>query len=472
MKIQFGTDGWRGLLDKELNAENIERVAQAFAVYTEQSISVTQKTIAISFDGRRHSRYFAAIFARVLSGNNIRVILSDKITPTPVLSYYVLKHNLFAGVIITASHNPPEYNGIKFKNYQGAPFATEETKLVEDLIDTTEARRSEKLIELTDLMPAYLAQIDSMIDFPAIKAAGIRACIDSMGGAGQQVITNILKGHGIPSTSIYHIADENFSGRKAEPITANLEALRQSLQSGGQFDVGLATDGDADRLGVLTETGAWFSAHETILALADYYSAHRGVAGDIIKSSSVTSKIELLHNAHRSVHNVQVGFKYISEKMIETNAAFGAEESGGFGFKGHIPERDGIFSGLMFMEMLAKTGYKNVSTLKKELTKKFGNIFYNRIDFDYHETDRLQILPALFANAPMIIGGFTVERIESFMSSRGVVNGMKFYLEEYRWLLIRCSETEPMFRVYTEAHSDAEVAQLLETGLTFITQNK
>ncbi len=379
MNIIFGTDGWRGLIDKEVNEETISIAAQAFADYLSSKYS--NPSAAVGYDGRRLSKEFAIYFAEVLSGNNIKVFLSNSITPTPVLSYFVKASGLSAGVEITASHNPPEYNGVKFKAGYGGPFFTEETHKVEKLIGKSKIIRSEENIVRTDFLPIYLEQIESLIDFDAISKSNIKVLIDSMGGAGEVLIQNIFKKHDIKCDTIFENADTNFYGRLAEPIEKNLEPLKTKLCNENIYSMGLATDGDADRLGVLLEDGEWLSAQETILLLADFLINQKKLTGNVVKTSSVTNKLE--HNfasGERRVIEVQVGFKYVCEKMIEEDVVFGCEESGGYGYKNHIPERDGILSALLLVEMLAKSPFKKLSEYLTEKRKIFGDIFYDRID--------------------------------------------------------------------------------------------
>ncbi|MFZ4620906.1 MAG: phosphoglucomutase [Bacteroidota bacterium] len=467
MDIIFGTDGWRGLLDREMDHDSVSLVAQAFAQYALQRSS--SPSVVIGYDGRRNSRTFAELFASILDGNGIRYYLSDKVVPTPVVSYTVKARSLDLGVMITASHNPPEYNGIKFKASYGGPFSTEETHIVETLIGRSRIRRSIEPVRTEDLLMPYRKHLETIVDFAMISKSSIIPLIDSMSGAGATILQDMLAEHSVKSHTIFEIPDESFSGRFAEPIEKNLKPLSEELQR-GTFSLGVATDGDADRLGVLLENGEWLSSQETILLLTDYLKRTKNISGDIIKTSSVTNLLKANFESDEcKVHDVQVGFKYICEKMIETNAAFGAEESGGYGFKGHIPERDGILSALLFIEMLASSPYNRLSEYVSEKRKEFGEIFYDRIDHPYHKEDRNDKLPMLAKNAPKMIASFTVKDSAQFYSSRGIVNGLKFSLEgNARWLLLRSSETEPLIRIYAEGESMAEVKDILNAGMELV----
>jgi phosphomannomutase len=464
MKIIFGTDGWRGLLDSELNEESVSLVAQAFADYNLQQSS--NPKIAIGYDGRKYSKQFAKLFSEILSGNNIKVFLSDRIIPTPVLSYFVKVNSLNSGVMITASHNPPEYNGVKFKANYGGPFLTEETLKVENLIGRSSIKSNSTDIETINMLLPYFEQIEKLIDFEVIRRSRLSILIDSMGGSGADYLERMLLAHNIPAKTIFYPPDEKFYSRLAEPIEKNLEPLKKELQE-NDYSIGLATDGDADRLGVMLNNGDWLSAQETILLLADFVINKKQFKGNIIKTSSVTDKLKtLFENDKRKVADVQVGFKYITEEMIKTETAFGCEESGGFGYGTHIPERDGILSALFLIEMLAVSGYQKLSELVNQKRKEFGEIFYNRIDLKYEKEDRVNKLPDLFKDNIQKINNFNIIKVITFSSSRGIINGIKFILEgDSRWLLLRSSETEPIIRIYAEAQNDDEVNSLLNFGM-------
>ena len=468
--IIFGTDGWRGLLDSEININTVGEAAQAFSLYLKNKYREENNIkAAIAYDGRRLSEEFANTFAEVLSGNGIHAIISKEIIPTPALSFYVKDKNMHAGVMITASHNPPEYNGIKFKASYGGPFLTEETLLVEQYLYTNKVITNKDLVVKADMLEDYILHIESLIDFKAISEAGISILIDSMAGAGELFLEKLLKKHNCKASTIFGKADNNFLGRLAEPIEKNLIPLKEELISAKSYSLGAATDGDADRLGVLLDNGIWLSAQETILYLTDYLVNKKEYTGHIVKTSSVTDKIFLFENENRKVFDVQVGFKYICETMISEDVAIGCEESGGYGYKNHIPERDGVFSALLLTEMLAKSGYKKLSEYVEEKRKEFGSIFYDRIDHHYHKPNRIEKLPSMYSTSPTNIGSFKVVNISPYYSSRGIINGLKFFLQDKpRWLLLRSSETEPMIRIYAEGKSDDEVKDILQAGIELI----
>jgi len=466
-KIIFGTDGWRGIIDEEINFNSVEVVAQAFADYLHEKY--VNPRAAIGYDGRKYSREFAEIFAKVLSGNKIEACLSDKIIPTPVLSYYVKKFSLSAGAMITASHNPPQYNGIKFKAHYGGPFFTEETQIVENLLGKSTIKKDDKMVIYTNMLEPYIEHLKNYVDFKKIKEANLLALIDSMGGAGNLIIANLLKNFDIESSTIFGKPDENFYNRYPEPIEKNLAPLKENLRQ-SKYSIGLALDGDADRCGVMLENGEWLNVQYLILILMRYAIEKRGFDGHLVKTASVTGKAnKFFETENRKVLDTQVGFKYLCEKMLSYKIAAAFEESGGFGYANHIPERDGILSNLLVLEALADSGCKKMSEFYNEQKKYFGEIFYKRIDLEYLEDDRIELLPNLAKSNPSIIGNFKVINFAEYYSSRGVINGLKFYLEgDSRWALIRASETEHLLRIYAEGQSVMETVEIINSCLNLL----
>jgi len=468
--IHFGTDGWRGLINSEINMESVALVAQAFSDYLNKKSPKETPTCVIGYDTRQNSSEFGKMFAEVLSGNGIKVILSDRIIPTPVISFTVKHRGLHAGAMITASHNPPQYNGIKFKASYGGPFFTEETQKVEALLGKSLISRNRKNISVENLLPGYLSRLYQLIDFATIRNSRIRCAVDSMHGAGGSLLKNILEKN---QCLIYGIDEEflpDFGGRSAEPIEKNLEPLKDFLRINMDIGVGLATDGDADRLGVMMDGGTWLSAQETILLFADYLIEVKRLPGAIIKTSSVTDKLRMLYESRlQPVYDVQVGFKYIAEKMLEMPVALGVEESGGFGFGHHIPDRDGIFSALLFLELLAASGYKKLSDLVRRFRIRHKILHYDRIDCIFDLPGRTTILSNLVNKGLKDINHLPVAGINTFTGSRGTINGVKIRLQgDCRWLLLRSSETEPIMRIYAEGQTEDEVKIFLNKGIALI----
>lgn len=472
-KIIFGTDGWRAKLGEEINIHTVSLVAQAFAQYVLEHGGLSAQ-VAIGFDTRDQSDVFASKFAEILAKNGLGVHLSDRITPTPFLSFVTREYGCFAGVMITASHNPAKDNGIKFKTSKGRPFTTEATKEVEALLgrNTTPDRLDwENAIISKDFKTSYFPYLKTQIDFDVIRDAGLKLMVDSMGGAGQQILKEILKMHGIDSECIFGTPTKDFGGRMPEPIEKNLTPLMDALR-GGDYAFGVASDGDADRMGVCLDNAEWLSAQETILLLVDYLKRVRQYPGGVVKTSSVTDKVRLIAQKYGAqVFEVQVGFKYIADIMEAHPIAFGGEESGGFGYGMHLPERDGIFSALLLMEMLAKSGYQKLSDYLVERRSEWGQVCYDRIDYTYSKEDKNELLPRLFVRAPQYIGELKVKEMQSFNSSRGIVNGLKFVLEgDCRWVLIRSSETEQTIRFYAEGQSLEQAREFLQLAINLLLQ--
>ncbi|HOJ37999.1 MAG TPA: phosphoglucomutase [Ignavibacteriales bacterium] len=462
MEIKFGTDGWRAIIGDEITPNSIAKVAHSFSKYLLQRYNSKKNIlIVIGYDGRKFSDEFAEIFAKITSSYNIISYLSDKITPTPFVSGAIKQLSLDAGVMITASHNPPSYNGIKFKDYYGGPFFTEETLKVEKLLSNEESIPTECNYKKIDLFDVYLKLIKEKINFDIIKNANLSILVDSMYGAGQDYIKKILEINSIDSTVIYNKPLSDFNGRLPERIEKNLLELSNELKK-GNFSLCLATDGDADRLGVMLENGEWLSAQEQILYLMDYVVNRLNFQGDLVVSSSVTGKIEkYLGNDLRRVIRVPVGFKYIFEEFVKGNVAVGCEESGGYGFGFHIPERDGIFSSLMFIQMLADSGYTKLSDFVNAKRKEFDVIYYDRIDHHF-EGDSLKILHSIYNSQLKNVMDKNITNISTYTNSRGIINGIKFIFDSpTQWVLIRCSETEPLVRIYAEGNSLDEVNELL-----------
>ena len=465
-KIIFGTDGWRGIIDKDITNKTVAETAQAFADFliTHEKHKDTFK-VAVSHDGRTHSRPWALLFSRVLSGNNISVYLSDRITPTPVLSYYVKSKKLDAGVMITASHNSAEFNGVKFKAAYGGPFPSDDIYSIESLIGNELVQANDEKIYQTDLWADYNMHLEELIDFDLISKSGLNILIDSMAGSGQQLLESLLTKHGIKCKTIYKIAEKDFGSRKPEPTAGNLEPLKTELIN-GQYSFGIATDGDADRLGVLTEEGEWITPQEIILLFADYIFFKKGLKGNIVKSSSVTDKLKMFFESEeRKVIDVQIGFKNLTDYLRKNDVAFGCEESGGFAVKNHVPDKDGLFSGLLLTEMLASSGYKKLSDYVNYKRKKYGKIFYNRIDIECNIEKSNSLITQLFNNPPEVIGDKKVTSFKEFYNNHDTINGLKFsFAENLQWLLIRTSETEPVVRIYAEGESEEQVKEFLDSG--------
>ena len=464
MSIQFGTDGWRALMSEEFTVENVKICAQAVCNFMSDR-GMGQNGLIIGYDTRLNSEIFAKTVAEVATGNQIPVVLCEKPCPTPVLSYNLVLRECGAGVVITASHNSKEWNGFKFKPSYGGSASPEITSEIEtyisdiedsEQIPTMPIASAEKigLLEKIDPEPTYLNHIAELVNLTRIRNAGLNIAVDSMHGAGSKYFTKLIEGG---TSRVVEIRDEynpNFPNMiQPEPIEKNLKPLKDFIE-GSNFDVGLATDGDGDRLGLLDENGNYISTLQTFALICKHLLENLEMKGPIIKSITMTNVINKLGELHEvDVIDTPVGFKYLGPVMMEENAIAAGEESGGYGFNGHIPERDGLLSGLMILDLMSITQL-NPSDLLEELEDLVGVYHYDRHDIEFEEQDRevklLQIADAKFES----VGGLKVVSTDNR-------DGLKLNLEENAWALIRISGTEPLIRIYSEASTADQVEKII-----------
>lgn len=464
-KIKFGTDGWRGEIAEEYTFDNARRCAQGFASYMNQQGKQGER-IVVGHDKRFHSENFALAVAEVLAANGYQVFLTDGPTPTPVISYSVVDKKAVGAVNITASHNPPTDNGFKVRNEHGGAIAPEGLKAIEAAIPDSmdqvkrisgkEALEKGQIVKF-DAAPAYIEHIHQLIDVEPIRNAGLKIVVDAMWGNGAGWFTRLLSGS---KTEVFEIHNERNpifpEMSRPEPIPPNVNVgLKTTVDRGA--DVLLITDGDADRVGIGDENGRFVNQLEVYALLAYYLLEVRGERGPIVKTLSTTSMLEKLGKIYNvPVHETGVGFKFVAPKMLETDAMIGGEESGGYAFRGNVPERDGILAGLYFLDMMVKENAKPSQLLQK-LFDKIGPHYYDREDrpFSGNRADREQkILDA----KPETIGGLKVTGLIT-------TDGFKFNLEDGGWLLIRFSGTEPIMRVYTETTRKDRVKDIIQDGL-------
>ncbi|GAB4403287.1 MAG: phosphoglucomutase/phosphomannomutase family protein [Anaerolineales bacterium] len=464
-KIKFGTDGWRGVIAEDYTFENVRRCAQGFATYLlEQGFA--GKWVVVGHDKRFHSENFAAAVAEVLAGNGLKVYLTDGATPTPVIAHAVVARGAVGAVNITASHNPPTDNGFKVRNQFGGAIDPAGLKQIEAHIPDDESTikrlpikqaETEGKIVRFDAAPEYIAKIEQLIDLQPIKEAGLTVVVDPMWGNGAGWFPRLLAGGTTRVIEIHNTRNPIFPEMKRpEPIRPNIDAgLQAAVQHGA--DVLLITDGDADRAGFGDENGEFIDQLRAFGLLAYYMLEVRGARGPIVKTISTTkmlNKLAALYNV--PVHETGVGFKYIAPKMLETNAMIGGEESGGYAFQNHVPERDGILGGLYFLDMMVKLGRKP-SELLQMLFDKVGAHYYGRIDSRF-SGDRAAREALILAANPPTLGGLKVTGLNT-------LDGFQFGLEDGGWLLIRFSGTEPILRVYCETTHADRVDQILQDGL-------
>jgi phosphomannomutase len=463
LQIQFGTDGWRGIIADTFTFENLALVAQATMDYMQQE-GLAQSGLVIGYDRRFLSREFAERVAGIAAANDIKVWLSDGYAPTPAVSWAVHERKAGAGVMITASHNPPRYNGFKVKESFGGSARPSTTKALEALVAKNMKKARPVLsvglaealesgaVEYIDAAAPYLTQLGRYVDLDLIRKAGIKAVVDPMFGAGcgflPQLIPGICEIHGIENPS--------FGGHPPEPIAENLEELC-GLLADGKFQVGLALDGDADRIGAVDETGEFFSSHRIFTVLLRHLYERKGVRGGVVKTVSTTRMIDLLAaKFDLPVFETPIGFKHICELMLEHDILMGGEESGGLGVKGHIPERDGILMGLLLLEAMAMSG-KGLRALLEETMDEIGHFHYSRIDLPIENGAKQLLVEGLAQGGIGSIAGFQVEKTN-------FSDGFKYIFADGSWLLIRPSGTEPVLRLYSEANDPGKVATLLQAA--------
>jgi phosphomannomutase len=464
-KIRFGTDGWRGVIAEDYTFNNVRRCAQGFSDYL-LSQGNQGDWVVIGYDKRFQSENFAAACAEVLVANNLQVYLTQEATPTPVISFSVVDKGAVGAINITASHNPPSDNGFKVRNQFGGAIApeglTDIEKRIPDSIEAVKridfsAASSDGRIVLFDPKPAYIEQIHGLIDLEPIKSAGLTVLIDPMWGCGAEWFSQLLNGGTTKVVEIHNTRNPLFPEMiRPEPIPPNVDVgLRETINY--KADVLIITDGDADRLGVGDENGVFIDQLRVFGLLAYYLLEVRGERGPIVKTLSTTDMLKKLGKIYDvPVIETGVGFKYVAPAMVEHDALIGGEESGGYAFHGHVPERDGILAGLYILDMMVKLQSKP-SQLLDLLFEKVGAHYYDRIDTRFTGDSQARRERILDAN-PETIGGLKVINLNT-------KDGFKFSLGEYGWLLIRFSGTEPIIRVYTETTERDRVQAILEDGL-------
>jgi phosphomannomutase len=466
--IKFGTDGWRAVIAETYTFDNVRLAAQACAEHF-KATGTSVPTLAVGYDTRFGSDRFARAVAEVLTANGIRVLLSDRFQPTPVISYSVIDRKTDGAIIITASHNPGTDNGFKIKTAIGSSAPPEVVSDVERYIDKLEAlgssgvRRmdlaqatSNGLLETFDATPAYDAQIARLVDLPKLREAGVHVVADSMYGTGQGHFKRLLLGGRTRVDEIRNVVNPAFPGIAPEPIRPHVDELLRVVRESGA-DLGLATDGDSDRIGLVAEDGTFVNQHQVFGLLVLYLTEVRGLRGPAVRSLTMTSMADAyMEKLGQKVVETPVGFKYIGATMVEQNAILGGEESGGFGMQGHLPERDAIVAGLFLVDLMVELK-RPMSRVLDYMREKFGDWHYLRLDVRYPPAEREAIAQRVSLARPETLDG-------SPLSSISTLDGYKFYAADGSWLLVRFSGTEPLLRIYTETTSPERVQRLLQQG--------
>ncbi|MDA0943785.1 MAG: phosphoglucomutase/phosphomannomutase family protein [Bacteroidetes bacterium] len=455
--IKFGTDGWRAIIADTFTVNNVNRVAWATAKWLQSE--PLEKHCVLGYDCRFGGQLFAEETACVLASEGIKVSLSPSFVSTPMISLAAFKMKAGAGIILTASHNPPSYNGFKIKAHYGGPASPAEVSKIEDLIPDSavlvphslQAYLDQGMVEYVDFESMYIEHCQYQFDMDLLQKNAPQLAYDAMYGAGQAAVRKML-----PKTQFLH-ADYNpsFMGRAPEPIAKNLPELSDLIANTPELTCGLATDGDADRIGFFDEHGTFVDSHHLILLLIEYLTDYKGYTGKVVKSFSVSDKVQALADLKGlETITTKIGFKYICEHMVEDDVLIGAEESGGIAIKGHIPERDGVWMGLVLMEYCAKTG-KTVSQLIQDVYAKVGSFAVERYDLHINNDLKLSIIENCKSNHYDSFGDYKITQMED-------TDGFKFRLNTGAWVMIRPSGTEPVLRVYSEAATSEEAFRILD----------
>jgi phosphomannomutase len=465
--LKFGTDGWRAIIAEDFTFANVERVAQATAdCWNDEPVPGTEKRVIVGYDRRFLSDQFGRRAADVFAGNGYEVVLTNCPTPTPAVSYAVKAQHAVGGVMITASHNPPAFNGFKLKAHFGGSAEPALCLKVEGWLDRRPIRLGgpspSRLVQMADIRPAHYRAVKKLVDFKLIARSKLRFAHDALYGVGAGCFAEILAGTTCKVTTLNATHDPYFGGINPEPIASNYARSSAYLKK-HPHDLCLVTDGDADRVGGMDGHGRALTTHQIICLLLHHLIENRQGRGRVVKALTTTSMVDKMCAAHGlELVETGVGFKYIAAEMLKGNVLLGAEESGGIGFRGHIPERDGILAGLMLLELLA-TEHASVTQLIARLEKQFGPHRYARIDTHFPLEKRAALMDFCKAHPP-------VKLLQSPLAAVKSYDGVKFVAQDGTWLMLRGSGTEPILRIYAEARSDAGAQRLLKLGLALTSE--
>ena len=454
-KIKFGTDGWRAIIAQEYTVDNVARVSQATAVWVKENFD--NPLIVIGHDCRFAGELFTETAVKVFITAGIKVKMAKGFVSTPMVSLGNVKLNASLGVVITASHNPPSYNGYKLKSEHGGPLTPGSVQEIEDIIldehglDLANISLDSPLVEIVDLETMYVDHVMENFDIAAIENSGMKLVYDAMYGSGQNALKRIL-----PNIEFLHCEhNPSFYGQAPEPIAKNLKELEALINETGDIDCALATDGDADRIGLYNGSGEFIDSHHIILLLIHYLVKYKGLTGKVATAFSTTPRVKVMADHYGLPSEVvKIGFKYIADIMVAEDVLVGGEESGGIACKGHIPERDGIWMGLIIWEFMAKSG-KTLDDLVSEIYEIVGSFKFERSDLHITEELKQSIVANCEDGKYKNFGEYNVRNVET-------IDGFKFFFDDDRWLMIRASGTEPVLRTYAEAPSLEEVRKILK----------
>jgi len=461
-KIKFGTDGWRAIIAEEYTVENLARVSLSTARWLNRNFE--QPSVVIGHDCRFQGELFVETVAKVMLSQGVSVKVAKGFVSTPMVSLGVVAHKCSLGVVITASHNPPAYSGFKLKSHYGGPLSPDKVQEIEDEIPAlapTEWKNvaiDSPLIETVDLETEYVEHLRSNFDVMAIANSGRNFVYDAMFGAGQNVLKRLFAVH--PNFTYLHCQyNPSFEGVSPEPIAKNLGELERFIKEKKTIDCALVTDGDADRIGLYNAKGEFVDSHHIILLLIHYLARYKGQSGKIATAFSTTPRVKKMAQHYELLFEVvKIGFKYIAQIMVDEDVLVGGEESGGIAVKGHIPERDGIWMGLLIWEMMTVTN-KTLDELIEEVYAIVGAFQFERNDLHIAEELKQQIIKNCQHRKYDVFGSYTVKEIQD-------LDGFKFFFDDQRWVMIRPSGTEPLLRIYAEAPTLEEARKILQETQT------
>ena len=473
--IKFGTSGWRDIIAEDFTYKNVRIVSQSIANYLKQE-KLDGKHIIVGYDTRFMSEDFAKCAAEILAGNGFTVHYSVKDLPTPTIAYEIIRSKAAGGINITASHNPYQYNGLKFSPAWGGPALPETTKTIEKGCLEIEKNPSEikrldfnvavekGLIKIVDFTDDYLKRISELVDMNAIKKSGLKIAVDVMNGSGRGYLDKILIDNNIPVTVLNANRDPLFGGHHPEPSFEGLTKAIELVKS-GKCDMAVATDGDADRFGIIDKDGSYISPNELIAVLLYHLVKNRGYKGIAARSVMTSSFIDAVAKKYGiELRETPVGFKFIGDILVKENLVIGGEESGGLTIKDHVPEKDGVLACLLAVEMVAVFG-KSIRQIIEELENQVGEFFTGRDNYRLSQEIMNNLKDELSKNPPKNFGEFKVDKFIT-------IDGYKFVFEDNSWLGIRLSGTEPIVRCYAEAGNKDKLKNLLAEGKNFITKNR
>jgi alpha-D-glucose phosphate-specific phosphoglucomutase len=459
-KIKFGTDGWRGIIADDFTYENVRRVSAAIAAYIRKHEDPS-RGVVVGYDTRFASERVARVAAEVLAAAGIPVKLANDYTPTPAISLAVKQLGAAGGVVITSSHNPWNWNGVKFKGKFGGSATPQIIHQIEEQLDAgTGVNGSKAPIEEVDFKHSYVQAVCRFADLERIRQAQLKFAVDSMYGSGRGVLSKIFRDHGVEHVAIHQELNPLFPGINPEPIEPNLALLEETVIR-EHCHAGFANDGDADRIGAVAEDGSFVDSHKIFSVLLRWLLERKRWPGEVVRAFNTTRMVDRIARKYgRPLHECPIGFKYIADLMMEREIVIGGEESGGIGYSRYLPERDGILNALLLANVVAEEG-KPLGQLVADLQSEYGPHYYGRLDLHISEEMKRQAIARAQANDTRRLGSFSILRKES-------LDGVKFFLDvptdgkgAEAWVLLRASGTEPLLRVYAEAASPELVSEIL-----------